>query len=156
MEFILDLVGDSLPSHVFCLLILLVIALKDLKLHQNLKVRILYLVSFIMILMGWVKIYLGVAILILVEFALLEIFTEDIEKRSLFGMGYKVIDCMYKLFIENFEMLSLEEFFVWCISLEFFALIGPKTIMKRESIIVGYGLNQTKIRASLKKAYAAK
>lgn len=393
MEFILDLVGDSLPSHVFCLLILLVIALKDLKLHQNLKVGILYLVSFIMILMGWVKIYLGVAILILVEFALLEIFTEDIEKRSLFGIGYKVIDCMYKLFIEyyfilyigsivlltvgelvirrcnnllvqsgtscwicswrnvfaavivslasalilaailcitrmkfetkavedimttlkvvniysvpvkdmetkfnmlvafedktfldrskyshtvlspliikgalkhitkstlrkpfqtmrkifsrgygtiemqlirnigikrgydtcvlrrkvfeiiystlifnsyrrqfanwsdgaqnykywilwcyiqrvpvrfsrrffptqlstakqifnkNFEMLSLEEFFVWCISLEFFALIGPKTIMKRESIIVGYGLNQTKIRASLKKAYAAK
>lgn len=393
MEFILDLVGDSLPSHVFCLLILLVIALKDLKLHQNLKVGILYLVSFIMILMGWVKIYLGVAILILVEFALLEIFTEDIEKRSLFGIGYKVIDCMYKLFIEyyfilyigsivlltvgelvirrcndllvqsgtscwicswrnvfaavivslasalilaailcitrmkfetkavedimatlkvvniysvpvkdmetkfnmlvafedktfldrskyshtvlspliikgtlkhitkstlrkpfqtmrkifsrgygtiemqlirnigikrgydtcvlrrkvfeiiystlifnsyrrqfanwsdgaqnykywilwcyiqrvpvrfsrrffptqlstakqifnkNFEMLSLEEFFVWCISLEFFALIGPKTIMKRESIIVGYGLNQTKIRSSLKKAYAAK
>lgn len=100
MEFILELIDGNLPSQILCLLILLIIALKDIKLRQNLKVGVLYLVSFIMILMGWVEIYLGVAILVLAEFALLEIFTEDVEKRSLFGIGYKVIDCVYKLFVE--------------------------------------------------------
>ncbi len=100
MEFILDLIDGNLPSQILCLLILLIIALKDIKLCQNLKVGVLYLVSFIMILMGWVEIYLGVAILVLAEFALLEIFTEDVEKRSLFGIGYKVVDCVYKLFVE--------------------------------------------------------
>ncbi len=107
MEFILDLINDNLPSQILCLLILLVIALKDIKLRQNLKVGVLYLMSFIMVLMGWVEINLGIAILVLAEFALLEIFAEDVEKRSLFGIGYKIIDCIYKLFIEYYFILYI-------------------------------------------------
>lgn len=107
MEFILDLINDNLPSQILCLLILLIIAMKDIKLHQSLKVGVLYLASFIMILMGWVETYLGVAMLALAEFALLEIFTEDVEKRSLFGIGYKIIDCAYKLFIEYYFILYI-------------------------------------------------
>lgn len=107
MEFILDLVGENLPSQVLCILILLIIALKDIRLHQSLKVGILYLASFAMILMGWVEIFLGVGILFLTEFALLEVFTEDTEKRSLFGVRYKIIDCLYKLFAEYYFSLYL-------------------------------------------------
>lgn len=61
-----------------------------------------------------------------------------------------------QIFGKDFEALSLEEFFVWCISLEFFALIGPKTVMKRDGIVIGYGLNRLKIEAALKRAYGAK
>ena len=102
MEFILDLINDDLPSQFLCGLVLLIIVLKDFKLSQNLKVGILYIASFVMILMGWVEIYLGVVILLLAEFALLEIFTEDSEKRSLFNWWYKIIDCAYKLIVEYY------------------------------------------------------
>ena len=51
--------------------------------------------SFAMILMGWVEIFLGVGILFLTEFTLLEVFTDDTEKRSLFEVRYKIIDCLY-------------------------------------------------------------
>lgn len=107
MEFIFDLIGDSLPSQVLCIIVLLVVALKDVKLYQGLKVGILYLVSFIMIFMGLVEIYVGVGFLLLTEFALLEIFTDDVEKRSLLGVGYKILDCLYKLFVEYYFILYL-------------------------------------------------
>ncbi len=107
MEFILDLTSDNIPSQVLCILILLIIALKDIRLHQSLKIGILYAASFAMILMGWVGIYLGVAILLLAEFILLEIFTEDVEKRTLFGIRYKIADCLYRLFIEYYFILYL-------------------------------------------------
>lgn len=107
MEFILDLIGDGLPSQVLCILILFIIALKDVKLHQGLKVGILYLVSFVMIFMGLVETCVGVGFLLLAEFALLEIFTDDVEKRSLLGVGYKILDCVYKLFVEYYFALYL-------------------------------------------------
>lgn len=102
MEFLLDLIDDNLSTQILCIIILLIIVLKDVRICQNLKVGILYIASFVMILMGWVEIHIGVAILILAEFALLEIFTEDDEKRSLFGLRYKIIDCVYKLFAEYY------------------------------------------------------
>lgn len=105
MEFLLDLVGDNLPIQALCILVLLIITLKDIKLHQNLKVGVLYIASFVMILLGLVDILLGVGILLLAEFVLLEVFTEDVEKRTLFGIKYKVIDCLYKLFVEYYFIL---------------------------------------------------
>lgn len=107
MEFILDLVQDGLPSQVLCILVLLIIVLKDFKLSQNFKVCILYIASFVMILMGWIEIYLGIIILLLAEFALLEIFTEDSEKRSLFNWWYKFIDCVYRLITEYYFVVYL-------------------------------------------------
>lgn len=107
MEFILDLVNDGLPSQVLCILVLLIIVLKDFKLSQNFKVCILYIASFVMILMGWIEIYLGIIILLLAEFSLLEIFTEDSEKRSLFNWWYKIIDCIYRLIAEYYFIVYL-------------------------------------------------
>lgn len=107
MEFILNLTDNNLPSQVLCVIVLLIIVLKDIKLHQNFKVGVLYLASFIMILMGWIEVYLGVIVLVLAEFALLEIFTDDIEKRSLFNVIYKTIDCAYRLFVEYYFALYL-------------------------------------------------
>lgn len=108
MEFVLDLVKpDSLPSQFLCLIILLIISLKDVKLSQNLKVGVLYLASFIMTLAGWIEVWLGVAFLLLASFLVLEVFTDDPEKKTLFNFAYKLIDCLYRLIVEYYLCLYL-------------------------------------------------
>ena len=48
--------------------------------------------------------------------------------------------------------LSLEEFFVWCIHIEFIPLIGPNTLLKKESIIRGYNLSKNRIGKAIRAA----
>lgn len=108
MEFILDLVKpESLPSQVLCLIVLLIVSLKDVKLSQNLKVSVLYLASFIMTLTGLVEVWLGIVFLMVASFIVLEIFTDDPDKKTLFSFIYKLIDCFYKLIFEYYLCLYL-------------------------------------------------
>lgn len=105
MDFILNLPDSKLPSYILCILVLLLIVLKDVNLRQNQKIGVTYLASFIMILLGWIEIWWGVFILFLADFALLELFTDDTEKTALFGVIYKTLDCLYKLFMEYYCFL---------------------------------------------------
>ena len=56
------------------------------------------------------------------------------------------------LFHKNAIILSLEEFFVWCIHIEFIPLIGPNTLSKKESIVMGYNLNKNRIEKAIRTA----
>ena len=73
-------------------------------------------------------------------------------KRRFFPMNDSTTS--QQVFGKSFEDLTLEEFFVWCLSLEFFAIIGPKTVNQREDIIIDYNLNRANIDSALRRAYS--
>lgn len=74
--------------------------------------------------------------------------------RRFFPMPDKTT--VQQVFDNDFGELSMEEFFVWCLGLEFLDTIGEKTLRRRSDIIENYGLEVDKINVALDKAYKAR
>ena len=48
----------------------------------------------------------------------------------------------------------MEELFVWCIGLEFFEIIGPKTLIEKEILLNDYSLDRSLIKKIMEKLYS--
>lgn len=108
MDFIFTFIDPkTLPVQVLCFIFLLFIVLKNVNLEQNIKIALLYLVNYAMIFFGIVNVSLGILLLVVALFLLLEILTSDSEKKMLLSFWSKILDCVYKLFFEYYFWLYL-------------------------------------------------
>lgn len=58
-----------------------------------------------------------------------------------------------QMFGKNFKDLSGEQFFVWCLGLEYFDDIGPVVVSSKKSVIDNFGLDSQEILEIIKKLH---
>ena len=107
MEVFINTIKETLPSATIYFFVLLLVALKGVKLQETMKVALMYGICFLLVVIqGENAVHIG-GILLLAIFLLTEVFTSDSKRRILFNTHRKVLDFLFRLFIEYYFLLFL-------------------------------------------------
>ena len=134
MEFIFTVIKpDTLPKIILCFFVLMIISLKNIKLTSNLKIGLVYLATYLMILLEWVEPFPGLFLSLISSFLVLEMIIRDENKTNLFNFWRKIIDCIYKLVVEYY-------FLIYLLTIIIMMLFGYDTFVIKiiTSILVAY------------------
>lgn len=118
MEILFQIIDiDKMDSLLVCGILLSVVILKDIKVSENLKVAILYIVTFVMLFCN-IDVWKVLFLFLLASFILIEIITEDDEKKHLFNFFRKIVDYLFRMFFEYYCILYVSAVTIMCVANE--------------------------------------
>ena len=102
MEQLLSTFGNNIPIEALFVVVMLFIAISRVNLNDQKKVGLIYLFSFLLFFFQVVDVWtvlIGSAVAL---FLMLEIFSNDENRVTMFGFKHKIVDYLYRLFIEYY------------------------------------------------------